>query len=58
MPEPQNERELKREIERTKKAQARALKSGKKVSDTHEKKVDTNYIIDNVIHTIISVDKL
>ena len=56
--EPKSDRELKRDIERAKKAQEKATKSGKKTTTTKETKVDTNYIIDNVIHTIITVDKI
>ena len=56
--EPQTERELKKEIQRIKKAQAKAIKSGKKIVSTRETKVDTNYIIDNVIHTTIEVEKI
>ena len=56
--EPKNDRELKRDIERAKKAQERAAKSGNKTTSSKETKVDTNYIIDNVIHTIITVDKI
>ena len=62
--EPKSEKELKREIARAKKAQEKAAKlaekNGSKNQETPPKKnqVDTNYIIDNVIHTIIDVDKL
>lgn len=62
--EPKSEKELKREIARAKKAQEKAAKlaekNGGKDQDKPSKKnqVDTNYIIDNVIHTIIDVDKL
>ena len=55
--EPKSEKALKREIARAKKAQEKAAKSGKK-SSPKETKVDTNYIIDNVIHTIINVEKI
>ena len=56
--EPKSDRELKRDIERAKKAQEKAAKAGNKTSTPKETKVDTNYIIDNVIHTIINVDKI
>ena len=56
--EPKSDRELKRDIERAKKAQEKAAKSGNKTTTSKETKVDTNYIIDNVIHTIINVDKI
>ena len=60
--EPKNEKELKKEIARAKKAQERAAKLAKDnkddKQDSKEDHVETNYIIDNVIHTIIDVDKL
>lgn len=56
--EPANERELKREIERVKKVQEKAKKEGKTSPSQKETKVDTKYIIDNVIHTTIDVDKI
>ena len=57
--EPQTEKELKREIERARKAQAKAAKLGKKLEKTpSESKVDTGYIIDNVVHAVIDVDKI
>ncbi len=56
--EPKSDRELKKDIERAKKAQEKAAKSGNKSTAPKETKVDTNYIIDNVIHTIINVDKI
>lgn len=57
--EPQNEKELKREIERARKAQAKAAKMGKKLEKTpSESKVDTGYIIDNVVHATIDIDKI
>ena len=59
MVEPQTEKELKREIERARKAQAKAAKLGKKLEKTpSESKVDTGYIIDNVVHAVIDVDKI
>ncbi|MBR1580131.1 MAG: SpoIVB peptidase S55 domain protein [Selenomonadaceae bacterium] len=57
--EPQTEKELKREIERARKAQEKAAKQGKKLEKTpNESKVDTGYIIDNVVHTIIDIEKI
>ena len=56
--EPKNDRELKKEIARAKKAKAKAEKLGNKTSAPKEVKYDTDYIIDNVIHTIIDVDKI
>ena len=54
-----SDKELKKDIERAKKAQARLEKLGKKTdSSPNENKVDTGYIIDNVIHAIINVDKI
>ena len=57
--EPQSDKELRREIARIKKAQERAEKLGiKQEKTTPESKVDTGYIIDNVVHAIIDVDKI
>ena len=61
--EPKSEKELKREIARIKKIQEKLAKDGKNKNDdkenpSKENRVDTNYIIDNVIHVIIDVDKL
>ena len=62
--EPKTEKELKREIARVKKIQEKAAKMAKENKNNEQKnlnkdnKVDTNYIIDNVIHTMIDVDKL
>lgn len=57
--EPQTDKELKREIERAKKAQEKAAKQGKKLEKTPaESKVDTGYIIDNVVHATIDIDKI
>ena len=54
-----NEKDLKKELERIKKLQAKLLKQGKKnlLVAPKESKVDTNYIIDNVIQVVIDVDK-
>ena len=57
--EPQDEKELRREIERARKAQAKAKKLGKKLEKAPtESKVDTGYIIDNVVHATIDIDKI
>lgn len=56
--EVKTERELKKDIERAKKAQERFAKSGQKLPDPNKNKVDTEYIIDNVIQTAIEVGKL
>ena len=62
--EPKSDKELKRDIARAKKIQEKAAKLAKankkedKEDSSKENRVDTNYIIDNVIHTIIDVDKL
>ena len=57
--EPQTEKELKKEIARARKAQEKAAKQGKKLEKTpNESKVDTGYIIDNVVHTIIDIEKI
>ena len=56
--EVKTERELKKDIERAKKAQERFAKSGQKLPDPNKNKVDTDYIIDNVIQTAIEVDKI
>lgn len=51
-------KELKKDIERAKKAQERFAKTGKKMPTPSESKVDTGYIIDNVIQVTINVDKI
>ena len=56
--EVKSDRELKRDIERAKKAQDKFAKSGKKAPTVKEAKFDTNYIIDNVIQVTINVDKI
>lgn len=56
--EVKSDKELKKDIERAKKAQERFLKSGKKVPTIKEAKFDTGYIIDNVIQVVINVDKV
>ena len=55
--EPKNNRELRQEIERIKKAKLKAAKLGIKPV-ANEAKVDIDYIIDNVVHTTITVEKL
>ena len=52
-----SEKEMKRDLARIKKLQEKLAKSGKKNLVTKETKIDTNYIIDNVIQVIIEVDK-
>ena len=61
--EPKSEKELKRDIARARKIQEKLAKEGKikkedKENSSKENRVDTNYVIDNVIHVIIDVDKL
>ena len=51
-----NDRNLKKEMARIKKLQEQLKKSGKKIVPANNK-VDTNYIIDNVIQVVINVDK-
>ena len=55
--EPKTEKQIRQEIAQAKRAQARLKKAGissKKVDN----KVDTNYIIDNVMRTTLSVEKV
>ena len=55
--EPKTEKQIRQEIAQAKRAQARLKKEGlpsKKV----DSKVDTNYIIDNVMRTTLSVEKV
>ncbi len=53
------ERALKKEMARIKKLQEKLKKSGvKNIPVAKETKIDTNYIIDNVIQVTINVDKL
>ncbi|MBQ9441998.1 MAG: hypothetical protein IJU55_03205, partial [Selenomonadaceae bacterium] len=56
--ETKSEKELKKEIARAKKIQDQLAKSGKKAPAPKESKVDTGYIIDNVIQVVINVDKV
>ncbi|MBR6888005.1 MAG: SpoIVB peptidase S55 domain protein [Selenomonadaceae bacterium] len=55
--EPKTEKQIRREIEQAKRAQARLKKEGKS-SQKADSKVDTNYIIDNVVRTTLSVEKV
>ncbi len=57
--EPKTEKELRREIEQIKRMQARLQKEGKPTAaNKNNGKMDTNYIIDNVMRTTISVEKV
>ena len=51
------DKEIRRDIAQAKRAQARLKKEGK-TSKKVDSKVDTNYIIDNVMRTTINVDKV
>jgi len=51
-----NDKNLKQEMARIKKLQEKIRKSGQKATPANNK-VDTNYIIDNVIQVVINVDK-
>jgi len=52
------EKDLKKEMARIKKLQDKLKKQGKTILATpKETKIDTNYIIDNVIQVVINVDK-
>lgn len=55
--EPKTEKQIRREIAQAKRAQARLKKEGK-TSQKVDSKVDTNYIIDNVMRTTLSVEKV
>lgn len=50
------EKDLKKEMARIRKLQEKLAKSGKKITPATNK-IDTNYIIDNVIQVMINVDK-
>ena len=50
-------KQLRKDIAQIKRAQARLKKEGKTVQKS-DNKVDTNYIIDNVMRTTLSVDKV
>lgn len=51
------EKELRREIAQAKRVQARLKKEGKS-SKKSDNKIDTNYIIDNVMRTTLNVEKV
>lgn len=55
---PKTAKELKENLKRAKKAQARLAKLGVKPAAPASNKVDTGYIIDNVIQVTINVDKI
>ena len=55
--EPKSDKQLRQEIAQAKRAQARLKKDGKPVKKA-DNKVDTNYIIDNVMRTTLSVEKV
>ena len=56
-PEVKSDKEIRREIAQAKKIQARLKKEGKTPQKV-DSKVDTNYIIDNVMRTTLSVEKV
>ena len=57
-PTVKTEKDLKKEMARIKKLQDKLKKQGKSIlAVPKETKVDTNYIIDNVIQVVINVDK-
>ncbi len=55
--EVKTDKQLRREIAQAKRAQARLKKDGKSLKKA-DSKVDTNYIIDNVMRTTLSVEKV
>ncbi|MBQ3336930.1 MAG: SpoIVB peptidase S55 domain protein [Selenomonadaceae bacterium] len=55
--EPKTEKQIRQEIAQAKRAKARLKKEGK-TSQKVDSKVDTNYIIDNVMRTTLSVEKV
>ena len=55
--EPKTEKQIRKEIAQAKRAQARLKKEGK-ISKKADSKIDTNYIIDNVMRTTLSVEKV
>ena len=55
--EPRTEKQIRKEIAQAKRAQALLKKEGKSSKKTNSK-VDTNYIIDNVMRTTLSVEKV
>jgi len=55
--EVKSDKEIRKEIEQAKRAQARLKKEGKTPKKV-DNKVDTNYIIDNVMRTTLNVEKV
>ena len=55
--EPKTEKQIRQEIAQAKRAQARLKKEGLSTKKA-DSKVDTNYIIDNVMRTTLSVEKV
>lgn len=55
--EPKTDKQIRKEIAQAKRAQARLKKEGI-ISKKVDSKVDTNYIIDNVMRTTLSVEKV
>jgi len=55
--EVKTDKQLRKDIEQAKRAQARLKKEGKTLKKA-DNKVDTNYIIDNVMRTTLSVEKV
>ena len=55
--EPKTDKQLRKEIAQAKRIQARLKKEGKTVKKA-DNKIDTNYIIDNVMRTTLSVEKV
>ena len=58
IPAPKSEKERKADLERAKKAQERLTRLGKQTNIPQTQKVDSSYIIDNVIQVNIKVGKL
>ena len=55
--EPKTDKQLRKEIAQAKRVQARLKKDGKSIKKA-DNKVDTNYIIDNVMRTTLNVEKV
>ena len=55
--EVKTDKQIRKDIEQAKRAQARLKKEGKTLKKV-DSKVDTNYIIDNVMRTTLSVEKV
>ncbi len=51
-------KEIKKDLARAKKVKARLAKSGQKITPASVSKIDTGYIIDNVIQITLNVDKI